>query len=300
MFYYHNGNEEKTDNIIINVFLSSNNLSIDLPVKVNAVNDLPILHVLRNIKMSTQLRLTTDIITVYDADNRKEELIFTYESEYFSSSSSVWIGRKIFSNNTISNSDEFSLKHVERFTYGQLVEGEIFLVHSGPSLQNLEIRVTDGQNSSLAEVINISFHKHKTLDFIYFCQRKNTIVQIVTVEAHLVKIHKVTKTALQALRGIGTRITKNNLNFLVESDHDQLDVVYYLSEAPKLGDIQIETGNNRWSTVGNEKKYWNQKDILEGRLRYMHLDLTNDSLISFSSVPDVFKFVVRLQLIKIR
>lgn len=170
MFYYHSGNEEKSDNIKINVFVSSNNLSIGLLVKMIAVNDPPILHVMRNIKMSTQLRLTTDILAAYDADNGKEELIFTYESDNFSTSTSVWIGRKTFSNNNISNLDEISLNHVKRFTYSQIVEGEIFLVHSGPSLQNLKIQVTDGQSSSLAEVNNASCLF--TLHFIHFCQMK--------------------------------------------------------------------------------------------------------------------------------
>lgn len=123
-------------------------------------------------------------------------------------------------------------------------------------------------------------------------------MKVVTIEAHLVKIHKVAKTALQAIRGIGTRITTNNLNFRIESDHDKLDVVYCLKEAPNLGDIQVETGNNQWGTLG-EKNYWNQKDILEGRLRYMHVDMKNNSLLRSSSGTDVFKFVVRLQLIKI-
>ncbi|XP_053205190.1 chondroitin sulfate proteoglycan 4-like [Panonychus citri] len=262
--YTHDGSETINDSITLALNLQSKSFqlpsflenlleTIILPIKIIPVNDIPKVHTgiesdtnsdsndLITMARFTKLCLTNQILNSSDSDNSDSDLtygvitLYSCPDCYIESTDNPSIG-------------------LTNFTQADVNQLKIFFVHS-PAIN------TETKSSSIKIVLSLTDNP----------SQDNPPMEMM-IEIHLfdLTLIQLYNTGCLVNYNDSVILTRNNLSFTTNANstnYQTFELRYKIIKIPDYGMIQKLRPNGQWINVS----YFNQKQLNEGKVRYLHL-----------------------------
>uniref|UniRef100_T1KNP3 Laminin G domain-containing protein n=1 Tax=Tetranychus urticae TaxID=32264 RepID=T1KNP3_TETUR len=261
--YTHDGSETTNDSVTLTLSFSSKSIQLPtyllnqvetftLPIKIIPVNDIPLVYKgienhlttesnnLILMARFTKLCLTPKILNSSDSDNSDFELTYNVITLY--SCPECYI-----------ESTDYPSNSLTKFTQADVNQHKIYFVHSP---------INSGLNASSVRIV---------LSLTDNPNRSDSLMEVM-IEIHLfdLTLIQLYNTGCLVNYNDSVVLTPNNLSFTTNSnstDYQIFELRYKILKIPDYGVIQKLRPNGQWINVS----YFNQKQLNEGKIRYLHL-----------------------------
>lgn len=235
--YMHDSHERHEDQIHLEVVAQSDSYLPEclktphdfiLPVEIISVNDIPQLSGGEiTITEKGRTRLSPTLIKIVDSDTRCDNLVVTLTSALSPE------------DGYLENSDQ-PQRRISQFSCRDLKEGKIYFVHSGGSVEEITLEVSDGQSVSHSSTFRLTpTRPHMTL---------------------------VNNAGLTLAQGANASIGVSNLAVLAHPRNG--DVMFTVTNPLRYGELQVYTSDGTYKTV----TAFHQSDLDQNFLRYASTD----------------------------
>ncbi|XP_010003696.1 PREDICTED: chondroitin sulfate proteoglycan 4-like [Chaetura pelagica] len=260
VLYIHDGSEDTYDYFIFSVSTSSGNIVPPylqgneqhvFSITVTPVNDAPEITLPKGnlllLLENSKKPLTSDLIKVIDKDTDPVDL------------SLAVLGNLNADAGFLENSKHPG-KAITTFSNEDLREGTVFFVHTGVKNSRIVLRASDGEKVS------------------------NTVV--LRVMAVALDYRLVNNSGIKLLQGVTALITPGHLAVEANTNLQELEIRYEITEPPQFGEVQRQHSRGEWKPVNS----FSQRSVQRSRVRYC----STFKEVQLENVTDQFKFKVSI------